>query len=76
MPHFKPANFLNTAKHEYLHLSHANAKIRVIKLVRDIPPKWTELASFLYQSVEEAEAKEHLMPTVKLKQNKAHVYYV
>ena len=53
----------------YLHLSHAYPQIRFIKLVRNIPPQWTKLSPLLHHSMEEAQSKQHLMPSVRLQVN-------
>lgn len=54
----------------YLHLPHANAKIRLVKLVRDVPAERSELASLLHQGMEEAETEEQLVPVSELRWNK------
>ena len=53
----------------YLHLSHADAQVRLIELVRNVPSKWSKLAALLHEGVEEAQTKEHLVPATRLQNN-------
>ena len=53
----------------YLHLSHADAEVGLIELIRDVPAKWSKLTAFLHKCMEEAQTKEHLMPAMRLQNN-------
>ena len=50
----------------HLHLSHADPEVTLVELVRNVPAKRTKLSSFLYQTVEEAQSKQHLLPSLFL----------
>ena len=47
---------------EHLQLPHADPEVSLVELVGDVPAEGTELPPLLDQSVEEAEAKEELLP--------------
>jgi len=47
---------------EHRQLTHGNAEVGFVELVRNVPTKRTELASFLDQGVEEAKSEQHPLP--------------
>jgi len=58
---FKVADVILVQEHG--ELLHRNSEIRLVELIRYVPAKWTELVSFLDQRMEEAEAKQHPLPS-------------
>ena len=55
-----------------LHLSHADPQVAFVELVRNVPPERSELASLLHETVEEAQAEQHLLPTLALHCSHTH----
>ena len=51
---------------EHLLLSHANPKVRLVELVRNVPTKSTKFPSLLYEGVKETESEEKLPPGIRL----------
>lgn len=47
-------------------LLHADSEVRLVELVRDVPPEWSELSSLLHHGVEETQAIEELAPWLGL----------
>jgi len=47
---------------EHCQLLHGNSEVSLVEFVRNVPTKWTELASFLDQGVEETKSKQHPLP--------------
>ena len=52
---------------EYLQLSHADAEIRIVESVGDVPSQRSELSSFLDECVEEAETEDQALEYLQKK---------